>query len=46
MQIEIEKRKTLGNIMKFQNLKLEKQRETVPATQIMKQVIRQEILKH
>ena len=25
---EIEKRKTLGNIMKFQNLKLEKERET------------------
>ena len=24
---EIEKRKTLGNIMKFQNLKLEKERE-------------------
>ena len=41
MQNEIEKRKTLGNIIKFQTLKLEKQRQRVPATQIMQQVTKQ-----
>ena len=40
---EIEKRKTLGNIMKFQNLKLEKERERERETEEPKKQKRRRI---